>query len=473
MFYSILIFALIVSIGLYIFLLKRYQLEDKEILWDWSSLDADIENILAQPVGKEWLWGAATAAHQVEGNLTNSNWAWWEHQVDDKGQPRIHGGQKSGAACDHWNRYEQDIKLMAHDLGLNSYRFSIEWSRIEPEEGTWNQEAIDHYGKMIDCMLANNIQPMITLHHFTHPLWFEQKGSFEHQENIHLFQRFAEKIFSAYSDRVQRWCTHNECGPFATMGWGLGVFPPGKNNPALIGQVLLNLMRSHSAIYHSLKSMPNGDKVEIGLVKNIFQFDPWHSWNLLHVAICNVLDAVYNESILHAVKEGVFSINVPRIRIEEELPQLKGATDFIGLNYYSNLLVKLTRALDPFSPLKREGQIITDFPYTTYPEGFYRAIKRINELGKPIIITENGIPDNKDDRREDWIRRYLYVAKKMALEGEANVTGFHYWSLMDNFEWAEGYDMRFGLYEVDFTTQQRTLRKSAELYKKIVAVDRS
>ena len=146
---------------------------------------------------------------------------------------------------------------------------------------------------------------------------------------------------------------------------------------------------------------------------------------------------------------------------------LKGATDFIGLNYYSDLLISMRRALNPFKPVKRPHQIQTDFPYASYPEGFYRALKRIAELNKPVIITENGIPDDKDDRREDWIRRYIY-AMRMAMNEGVDVKGFHYWSLLDNFEWAEGYTMRFGLYEVNFSTQERTLRESAKLYKKII-----
>jgi beta-glucosidase len=466
---GIVIIITIVFFIIYVVLLKKYSLQDTEFLWDWQKLEPEIDAVLREPTDKEFLWGTATAAHQVEGNLSKNNWYWWEHQTDAKGNPRIHRGQKSGKACEHWERYPKDIELMSKELGINSYRFSIEWSRIEPQEGVWDQDAIDHYGKMIDCMLENGIHPMATLHHFSHPMWFEEKGSFEKQENIILFQRFAEKIFAAYSDRVQRWCTHNECGPFATMGWGMGVFPPGKNDPALVGQVLLNLMRSHNAIYHSLKSMPNGNKVDIGLVKNIFQFHPWHRWNLIHVAICSILDDVYNESIIRTIRDGVFSIDAPKIKLYEEMPDIKGATDFIGLNYYSNLLVKLSRALSPFTPLSRPGQIVTDFPYTTYPEGFYSAIQRISTLNKPIIITENGIPDNKDDRREDWIRRYLYVMKKAMNEG-IDIQGYHYWSFMDNFEWAEGYDMRFGLYEVNFETQERKLRQGAKLYQEIVSL---
>lgn len=434
--------------------------QDPELLWNWDSIDLDV--VLQENFPKDFLWGAATAAHQVEGGNENNNWYWWEHQVDKKGTPRIHGGQKSGAAAEHWTRYPEDLKIMKEVLHMNSYRFSIEWSRIQPEKGVWNQDALDHYAKMIDCMLENGIQPMATLHHFSHPMWFEEMGSFEKEENLSYFLDYSAKVFSQLSDRVPRWCTHNESGPFATMGWGIGAFPPGKNDSNLMVQVLANLMRSHVRLYHRLKSMENGSKVEIGLVKNIFQFDPYDKWNLLHTLIAKQMDLIYNESILGVLRDGTFRAKwLYKKDVVLDIPNAQGASDFVGLNYYSTLLVSLRRALDPFTPVIRPGQICTDFPYATYPEGFYRAITRMKSLGKPIIITENGIPDNRDDRRADWIKRYSYAMKRAMNEG-ADIQGYHYWTLMDNFEWVEGYDMRFGLLEVDFKTQKRTLRNGSK-----------
>jgi len=293
-------------------------------------------------------------------------------------------------------------------------------------------------------------------------MWFEEMGSFEKEENLPYFLDYSAKVFSQLSDRVPKWCTHNESGPFATMGWGLGAFPPGKNDNGLMVQVLVNLMRSHVRLYHRLKGMENGDKVEVGLVKNIFQFDPYHSWNIIHTLLCKQMDWVYNESIIDLLKTGEFRVKWLYKKDEVfAIPDAIGASDFIGLNYYSTLLVSLSRAMDPFKPVVRPGQICTDFPYATYPEGFYRAIKRLMPLNKPIIITENGIPDNKDDRRADWIRRYAYAMKRAMNEG-ADIRGYHYWTLMDNFEWAEGYDMRFGLLAVDFETQERTLREGSK-----------
>ena len=241
-----------------------------EPIWDWENIDT---TNVTFPEG--FLWGSATAAHQVDGGNTNNNWARWEDAVDDNGHPRIHNGDRAGNAAEHWERYPEDIQRMKDELGLNSYRFSIEWSRVEPEEGRFDEATIAHYHDMIDALIAAGIQPMITLHHFTNPLWFEDKGGFEPEENIELFVRFSKRMFEEYGSKVKRWCTINECGPYAVMGYGLGVFPPGVKNFKRMATVLYHLMRAHTAVYDAIKAMPGGDQVEVGLVKNIFQLDPY------------------------------------------------------------------------------------------------------------------------------------------------------------------------------------------------------
>jgi beta-glucosidase len=215
--------------------------------------------------------------------------------------------------------------------------------------------------------------------------------------------------------------------------------------------------------------MPGGDKVQIGLVKNIFQFDPYKRWNLVHWILCRLLDHAYNESIIRFLRDGVFKLHFPtQANIYQEYPEAKGATDFIGLNYYSNLIVSpLAKREPPFKPLHRPGQPLTDMPYATYPEGFYRALKRISTIDRPVIVTENGIADKVDDRREDYIRRYIYAMSRAIAEG-VDIQGYYYWSLMDNFEWAEGNEMRFGLYEINYDTQERRLREGSKAFADIV-----
>ena len=321
-----------------------------EPIWDWDTIDT---SDIAFP--EKFLWGSATAAHQVDGGNTNNNWARWEDAVDEKGNPRIHNGDRAGAAAEHWQRYPEDIQRMKDELGLNSYRFSIEWSRIEPEEGRFDAEAIAHYHAMIDALIAAGIQPMITLHHFTNPLWFEDKGGFEPEENIALFVRFSERMFEEYGSKVKRWCTINECGPYAVMGYGLGVFPPGVKNFKRMATVLYHLMRAHTAVYDAIKAMPGGDQVEVGLVKNIFQLDPYRRWNLFHWILCRVADGAYNESILGYIERGHFKVRIPtQVNFERFNPDAVGKTDFIGLNYYSNLILSLFMKTQPPSSRTRD-----------------------------------------------------------------------------------------------------------------------
>ncbi|MEE2752164.1 MAG: glycoside hydrolase family 1 protein [Myxococcota bacterium] len=455
-------FALVVVIyvGIVGYLCQKYP----EPNWDWSSIDLDD---LQFPEG--FLWGSATAAHQVDGGNDNNNWSRWETEVDEKGKPRVHGGVPCGRAVEHWERYPEDIQLMRDALHLNSYRFSVEWSRIEPSPGEYDAEAIAHYHDMIDKLLEAGIAPMVTLHHFTNPLWFEDMGAFEHEENIAHFVRFARKMFEEYGSKVSRWCTINESGPYSVMGYGLGVFPPGVKNYQRMAHVLHHLMLAHVQVYDAIKSMPGGDQVEVGLVKNIFQFDPYRRWNLAHWIMCRVMESTYNDSILRFFKEGVFRVVIPtQARLVSKHPEAVGKADFMGLNYYANLLISpFMKQEPPFEPNLRPGQIVTDMPYAIYGEGLYRAIEQLSELGKPIIITENGIADVRDDRRAIWIQRYLYAVSRAIREGY-DVRGFHYWSLLDNFEWAEGYEMRFGLIGVDYETQERKVMPGAQAYVDII-----
>jgi beta-glucosidase len=185
----------------------------------------------------DFLWGTATAAHQVEGNCNNNNWSNWETSIPSHDYSFLHSKQPAGSACEHWTRYPEDIKLMK-ELGVNAYRFSVEWSKIEPQPGEFNQNALTHYSTVIDSLISKGITPMITLHHFTNPIWFEELGAFEREENIQYFVRFSQKIFEEYSDRVIYWCTINEPAVYTVQGYFTGIFPPEKQNIRLAAKVL-------------------------------------------------------------------------------------------------------------------------------------------------------------------------------------------------------------------------------------------
>jgi len=414
------------------------------------------------------MWGTATAAHQVEGNNTNNNWYAWEHQKDSNGKSRIHNNDKSGIAANHWNLYRDDISLM-NDLGVGYYRFSVEWSKIEPENGIINEKALEHYRDVCIALIDSGLTPVITLHHFSHPIWFEELGAFEKEENIEYYIRFSELVFNKLSDIVPIWCTINEPAVYVTQGYFNGVFPPGKKDPLLAGYVMRNLLNAHVQVYQRLKSLPNGENVQIGLVKNITQLDPLRRWHILDWYFSGILNDVFTNSTLNLFSKGEFDFYLPAMaNVSYKNYDAINSLDFIGLNYYSRWHVKGQLNLaEPFTFELRPQDIQTDMPYAIYPEGFYKAVKTIAKLNVPIIITENGIADDKDDRRSLFIKRYLYALFKTIEEGY-DIQGYFYWSLMDNFEWAEGYMMKFGLYDVDFNTQKRTLRSGSQSFVDIV-----
>lgn len=237
--------------------------------WKWddgrepvrSKIDTDDLNF---PPG--FLWGTATAAHQVEGGCTNNNWARWEEGTDESGAPR----RRAGAACEHWERFREDIALMQH-LGVNSYRFSIEWSKIEPQPGVYDAAAIAHYHELIDALAEAGIVPMITLFHFSLPAWFEERGGFEQATNVPAFVAFAQRAFAEYGPKCQLWCTVNEPEVYVEGGWSSGKFPPAKKDAKLAAVVLRNVLDAHTEAYLALKAMPGGSSAQIGIVKDVFQ----------------------------------------------------------------------------------------------------------------------------------------------------------------------------------------------------------
>ena len=461
---SIIKFALITPFLLWIFTAVYLNFKFQDIEWEWDKIKTSDMHF-----PREFIWGSATAAHQVEGNNENNNWYEWENSFDQSSNSRIHNSDKSGKAADHWNLYNKDITLMK-EIGLNAYRFSIEWSKVMPERGIIDKQALKHYRDVSIALIDSGLVPVVTLHHFTNPLWFERLGGFEKEDNIKFFIEFSDIVFRELSDIVNHWCTINEPAVYVSQGYFNGVFPPGKKDPKLAGEVMKNLLLSHVKVYHHLKSLKNGKISKIGIVKNITQFDPLRRWHLLDWYFSKILNDVFTYSTIDLFQKGKFNFYLPvMVDMKYSNEEAIKALDFIGLNYYSRWHVKgHLNATTPFTFEKREQDIQTDMPYSIYPEGFYKALQTVNKLGLPIIVTENGIADNLDDRRALFINRYLYALYK-AMDEEIDVLGYFYWSLMDNFEWAEGYSMKFGLYNVNFKTQERKLRKGSLALKNIIS----
>lgn len=450
-------------VAFYFFLITLFWWNNPQIRWNWG--DLNLEEI---DFSGDFTWGVAAAAHQVEGGNVNNQWYLWESAKDPEGNPRIRNGQKAGMACDHWNRYPEDIRLM-QELGVSAYRFSIEWSRIEPAEGQFDTLAIRHYQQVCDSLIAGGISPMVTLHHFSNPIWFEQKGAFEKSENVEDFVEFVKFVFPYFKDRVKQWCTINEPNVYVVEGYFNGINPPGRSDPVLAAQVLRNILEAHVRAYHAIKNLPGGDTVEVGLVKNMTLIDPYNPLNLGDWVLSSLVNRVFNESTLNFIETGKFRFVMPTmVKLRDENPDAKGSVDFIGLNYYSHYTFQFHWDLDKAfenKPLPHEAP--TDMEYSQYPEGFYRAAKRVGELGVPVIVTENGIADAQDQYRKEFIQRYLYALSRAKSEG-VDIRGYYYWSLMDNFEWSSGYDMKFGLYLTNLETQERTLREGSRALVEII-----
>jgi beta-glucosidase len=375
----------------------------------------------------------------------------------------------AGAACDHWNRLEEDCELIK-SLGVGAYRMSIEWSKVQPSETKWDQAAIDHYHDEIDRLRKNEIEVMVTLHHFSQPIWFDDLGGFEKMENKTHFIEYSKRMLQEFGGKVQWLATFNEPNVFVTGGWVEGNFPPSKKDDTLAGKVLRNILQWHLDTYSALKLEPGGKELQIGIVLNHHQFDPYHYWNPLDCVVAYLVDSVFNESMLGFFRHGHYYWWTPDMSeaVKHSDARAPASNDFIGMNYYSNYYAKFKLDLvHPFAFVTKPEEMETDMDYAVYPEGFHRALARFTTLKKPIYITENGIADATDTRRHFFIARYLGVLSRALREG-MDLRGYFYWSFLDNYEWDEGYKKRFGLIEVNYETQERKLRDGSKLFVDVV-----
>jgi beta-glucosidase len=382
-----------------------------------------------------FLLGAAAAAHQVEGNNMNSDWWYWEKQGKVP---------KSGDACDHYNRYEEDFQI-AKDIGLNAFRISIEWARIEPVENQWDKTAIEHYRKVLKKMKELGLTRMVTLHHFTLPQWLAEKGGFETNRGVQAFARYAWFIAQNLGEEIDLICTINEPEVFTTCGYVIGKWPPfQKNNFLKAITVYRNLVRAHIAAYQAIKEVSPDSK--IGLAKNNTYYEPNNRNNPLDNLVANIGKYFGNTWYLNQVKNHI---------------------DWIGLNYYFTKTLKFS--IKGYSIVNNEQRPKSDMGWQTFPEGIYHLLMDLKKYNKPIYITENGIANARDDMRKDYIKQHLWWTMKAAREG-ANVQGYFYWSLTDNYEWSDGYSRLFGLVEMNYQTQERKIRSSASVFKEILNV---
>lgn len=410
-----------------------------------------------------FLWGAATSSHQVEGNNVNNDWWDWE-QLPGK----IAHGDKSGDACDQYNRYRQDF-AMARDLGHNAHRLSLEWSRIEPAGGRFDRGAIEHYRDVLGTLKSFGMATMVTLHHFTNPRWLAAKGGWARPEVVGLFERYSRHVAEQLGDLVDLWVTINEPMVYATHGFLFGLWPPEKKSIVLAFRVAKNLAKAHSCAYHAIHEVlgARGRRPMVGIAKNMMVFDPKNPASRLDRMVAEKLDRVFNWSFLDGLATGVMAFPVV---LRETDPKVAKTQDFIGVNYYSRTLAAfcLRKPQMLFMDVSvKEDAEKNSLGWEVYPEGIYRILMSVKEYGLPVYITENGIATTDDRQRERFIVAHLREVARAIADG-ADVRGYFHWSLIDNFEWKEGFTPRFGLVAVDYKTQARTIRPSARLYSEVI-----
>jgi beta-glucosidase len=404
-------------------------------------------------------WGVATAAHQVEGGNTHNDWWTWEQT-----EGHIKQGHKSELACDWWANAEADFDRAAA-MGLNSLRISVEWSRIEPGPGEFDESALERYNQMLQGLRERHIEPMVTLHHFTNPSWLAEQGGWENPETIALFTRFVRRTVEVLGQHCDLWCTINEPNVYGYLGYLEGTFPPGRSDFGAARRVIRHLLSGHAAAYREIHALQPDARV--GFAHNMNPFDPANPRSPLDRRVARTADQVFNQSILTALTRGRWTLPLGFGLAWK----LRRTLDWIGLNYYTRDLIAFDYAQRRTlfgRRLHADDAELLDGGYGEfYPQGLFRCLRRLARLGVPIYVTENGIPDHDDDQRPRHLLAHLHQMWR-AIQLCYPVMGYYHWTLADNFEWAEGWTLRFGLIALDPQTQARTPRRSADLYAEIV-----
>jgi len=397
-----------------------------------------------------FLWGTSSAAYQVEGD--NRNCDWWEFEQ----QPgRIANGDSSAIACDHYNRYRDDFRLL-REMNQNAHRLSIEWSRIEPSEGEFDSRQIRHYRDMLGELREQGIEPMVTLHHFTSPLWFTRKGGWANREASRAFLPYVTRVVDELGDLVGIWCTINEPTIYGANGWLTGEFPPAHNGDfAGFYRVTSNMHRAHEQAYATIKR--RHPDAPVGLSHHKFLF----------------LAASDRRRDRLAAQTVQFTVDRWPVGPGQFRRVIEATSDYIGIAHYWAQMA----AFDPSKPkdqfIRRfnvPGAQMTDMGWSSDPVYMRRVLDEVKSYGKPVYITENGLGTNDDARRERYLVDVLGTVKQ-AIDDGVDVRGYFHWTNLDNFEWARGYGVKFGLIAVDRKTLERTIKGSGRLYGRIAAAN--
>jgi beta-glucosidase len=410
--------------------------------------------------------GAASSAHQIEGG-TRNDWTAWETGRYPDGTPHVADGGTTARAADSWNLWRSDVAALQL-LGANMYRLGIEWSRLEPAPGVWDEAAAARYREMLAGLRAAHITPMVTLYHFTLPTWVADKGGWDWPGAPAALAAFAGRAGAAFGDLVDWWCTINEPNVLVAKGYLAAQWPPGVRDPARAARAMAALERAHGLAAQALRASDtrdadgDGHATRIGIAQNLRIFDPYSAHPVDHM-VARAADSFYNESFLDAVATGRVHVSLPRVaEIDEPFPALAGSFDYLGVNYYTReLVIGHLFGPDHYVPAAAPNRPRNDMGWEIYPEGLYRVLKRQAARGWPIIVTENGIADGRGDARPGFLRAHIFALDRARAEG-VNVIGYLYWSLTDNFEWSFGYREHFGLFAIDWADDPTLTRRPTQ-----------
>ena len=396
--------------------------------------------------------GVAAAATQIEGGNQQNSWYEWYQ----KGH--IKDGSDPSVATNHYALYETDAALMKK-MGIGHYRLGIEWARLEPKRGVYDDEAFSHYRNEVLHLQKLGIKPLLTLHHFTNPLWFEQMGAFENAVSIDIFIGFVRKVVKELGDLVSEYITINEPNVYATSGLFFGIWPPGKKSIRLTFRVLNHMCACHIKAFkliHQLRGDMGYADTKVGYAHHMRVFAPKNPKNIWHRLCTPLLHRLFQSCISRAYLTGKACFPLKRVKgVDAGL-----YCDFHAINYYSRT------AVHGFGDGVMDGAPVNDLGWEIYPQGIVQCSKELLALAPlPIYVTENGTCDNTDSFR----CRYLYEHIKALCDSRLPVARYYHWCFTDNFEWLEGNSARFGLVHVDYATQQRTIKQSGRFYQQMIA----
>lgn len=370
-----------------------------------------------------FLWGTATSAYQIEGGDTNTDWWRYEQSAG------THAVERCGDACDSWHRYEEDLDLLVR-FGLNSFRLSVEWARIEPEHGIFSAEALEHYRAVLEACRTRSLVPVVTLHHFTLPLWVADLGGFENPDIATWMGDYARVVGESFGDLIGIACTINEPNIVALMGYLMELFPPQVSSWERFANVNTTMRACHAAMRDALRATPGTYPVGLPLSMQEYEAQPG------------------GEELVESL----------RAEMEDKYLAVVGDDDYVGVQCYTKLVFGLEGLI-----LRPEGEF-TEMGYLFWPQCVEYTIRRAASLTDiPIIMTENGIGTDDDGQRIRYLRGALDGLRNVVADG-IDLRGYFQWSLLDNFEWTYGYRPKFGIVSVDRTTFARTPKPSAQWY---------